>query len=425
MFVDKAHIYIKGGKGGDGKVSFRKEKYVPAGGPDGGDGGKGGNIIAIVDSGLRTLMDFRYQTKYIAQDGENGKSKKMFGKDAEDLIIRVPQGTVIWDVKSNKILADMKNIDSKAVLARGGDGGKGNTHYKNSVRQAPNFSQPGFYGIDREIVLELKMLADVGLVGFPNVGKSTILSKVTKATPKIADYHFTTLFPNLGVVEEVRGKSFVMADIPGLIEGAHTGIGLGHDFLRHVERTKLILHVVDVAGVEGRDPIEDFKKINEELRLYSEKLAGRKQVVIGNKMDLVFDTQKVDEFVKFVKNEGYDVFLVSGATKLGINEAIKHVTYMLDDVEPIDLYSDADFISEFDEKIELNEVTYALENEVYIIGGVPLERLYYTTDFEDVESIRRFQNILMKKGVFERLKEMGISDGDTVKVFDLEFEYYE
>ncbi|MBN2260334.1 MAG: GTPase ObgE [Clostridiales bacterium] len=426
MFVDQAQIMIKAGKGGDGAVAFRREKYVPDGGPDGGNGGKGGDVIAKVDSGMRTLMDFRYKTHYHAPNGENGMKKNKYGKKGEHLVILVPPGTIIRDLDTGKIIADLIEPGEERVIAKGGRGGRGNTEFKTSTRQAPTFSEQGFYGQERTIVLELKMIADVGLVGFPNVGKSTLLAQVTKAKPKIANYHFTTLFPNLGVVEAIRGKSFVLADIPGLIEGAHIGIGLGHDFLRHVERTKMILHVVDVSGVEGRDPIDDFLKINEELKLYSEKLYERPQVVAANKSDLAFDDEKVQEFVKFVEKEGFKCFVVSAATGQGVEDLMKYVTEKLDTIEDIVLFDENDYLIDEDEAvIDINQIEYSVDGDLYSVIGMAIERLYYSTDFEDVESLRRFQNILMKKGVFEKLKEMGIQDGDTVKIFDLEFEYYE
>lgn len=308
MFVDIAEIYIKSGKGGDGRVSFRREKYVPDGGPDGGDGGKGGSIYAVVDSGMRTLMDFRYKRKYQADSGENGGKKKCFGKDAEDLIIKVPAGTLIKDKDTGRIIADMVEPGEKQLLVRGGSGGKGNTHFTTSVRQAPTFAQQGRKGQEMTIVLELKMLADVGLVGYPNVGKSTLLSVLTKASPKIANYHFTTLKPNLGVVEVIKGKSFVLADIPGLIQGASQGVGLGHEFLRHVERTKLLVHVVDVSGVEGRNPIEDFENINLELREYDHRLGEKVQVVAANKIDILYDEDMYQDFLNKMEAMNIKVF---------------------------------------------------------------------------------------------------------------------
>lgn len=425
MFVDKAEIFVKSGKGGDGRVSFRREKYVPDGGPDGGDGGKGGSIYALVDSSMRTLMDFRYKRKYAADPGENGGKKNRFGKDADDLIIKVPPGTIIKDKETGRVIADMTEPGDKKVIALGGKGGKGNTHFKNAVRQAPTFAQQGRKGQEMTIVLELKLLADVGLVGYPNVGKSTLLSVLTKASPKIANYHFTTLKPNLGVVEVVKGKSFVLADIPGLIEGASEGVGLGHDFLRHVERTKLLVHVVDVSGCEGRDPIEDFDKINEELSSYDERLSGKVQVIAANKTDIIYDETVFEGFVKEMTSRGYKVFPISAATQRGVVELMQYVTNELDNIEDVVLV-DIDEHAVYEVETDKNqEIYYEVESDVYTVSGTPIERLVYSTDFNDVESLRRFQNVLMKMGVFERLREMGIEDGDTVKIFDFEFDYYE
>jgi len=425
MFVDKAEIFIKSGKGGDGRVSFRREKYVPDGGPDGGDGGKGGSIYAVVDSSMRTLMDFRYKRKYAADPGEDGGKKNRFGKDADDLIIKVPPGTIIRDKNTGRVMADLTEAGEKKIIAQGGKGGRGNTHFKNAVRQAPTFAQQGRKGQEFTIVLELKMLADVGLVGYPNVGKSTLLSVLTKASPKIANYHFTTLKPNLGVVEVVRGKSFVLADIPGLIEGASDGVGLGHDFLRHVERTKMLVHVVDVSGVEGRNPIEDFDKINEELASYDDRLASKVQVVAANKTDIIYDEEVYDDFIKEMESRGYKVFPISAATNQGVTELMQYVTGELDHIEDVVLVEVDDHVVYEVEQDKNQEIHYEVEGDVYTVSGTPIERLVYSTDFSDVESLRRFQNVLMKMGVFEELRNMGIEDGDTVKIFDFEFDYYE
>jgi len=427
MFVDQAEIFIKAGKGGDGAVAFRKEKYVPAGGPDGGDGGKGANIIAIVDTGMHTLMDFKYKSKYAASDGEKGTKKNKSGKKGNDLILRVPPGTIIKDKETGKIIVDLKNDGDKKIIAKGGKGGRGNTRFKSSTRQAPTFAEQGGYGEERTIMLELKMLADVGLVGFPNVGKSTMLSIVTKAKPKIANYHFTTLFPNLGIVEAIKGKSFVLADIPGLVEDASKGIGLGYDFLRHIERTKIILHVVDVSGIEGRDPKDDFDKINEELKKYSEKLYNRPQIVAANKSDIVFDDEKIEEFRSYVESKGYKCFVTSSITGKNVDNLMKHVTKELDEVEDFELYDEIEYLimDETEMSVDVNEILFGKDGEVYTLEGISIERLYYSTDFDSVDSLRRFQYILVKKGVFEKLKELGIQEGDTVRIFDLEFEYYE
>lgn len=424
MFVDIAKILVKSGKGGDGRVSFRREKYVPDGGPDGGDGGKGGSVIIVADSGLRTLMDFRYKKKYIAEPGEDGGKKKCFGKDSEDLIIKVPVGTLIKDEASGKIIVDLIAQGSKFVIAKGGKGGRGNPHFKNSTRQAPTFAEQGRPGEERNIILELKMIADVGLVGYPNVGKSTILSVVTKARPKIANYHFTTLQPNLGVVETVKGKSFVLADIPGLIEGAHEGIGLGHDFLRHVERTRFIIHVVDVSGVEGRDPITDFETINNELQMYGDRLASRPQIVAANKTDLLFDDEAFNAFKAYLTGKGYEVFPISAATGEGLDPLMLRATELLDTIEAEELYTEEDFFHEILDDVN-NEVIYEMEGDIYVVDGIPMERLVYSTDFNDIESVRHFQEILRKKGIVDKLREMGCIDGDVVRICTFEFEFYE
>ncbi len=425
MFVDVAKIYIKAGDGGNGKVSFRREKYVPDGGPDGGDGGRGGNVVAVVDDGMRTLMDFRYKHKYVCLNGEDGGKKKMTGKDAENLIIKVPQGTIIRDADTGKVIVDMKEKGQKAILATGGRGGRGNTHFTTSTRQAPNFSEKGRSGSERNITLELKMLADVGLLGYPNVGKSTFLAATTKATPKIANYHFTTLQPNLGVVEAIKGKSFVIADIPGLIEGAKEGIGLGLEFLRHVERTKVLIHVVDVSGIEGRDPYEDFCTINNEVFGYNERLATRKQVVAANKTDLLFDDEALKVFTEKIEADGYQVFPISAATGTGIDPLLNYVTELLDSIEDTPLIDEEDYFVEEIDLTNENEVKYFKDDDVYCVEGDYIERLLFSTNLTDIESLRRFQNVLKNKGVFDHLREMGVEDGDTVRIFDLEFEFYD
>ena len=425
MFIDIAKIFVKAGDGGNGKVSFRREKYVPDGGPDGGDGGRGGNVVAVVDNSMRTLMDFRYKRKYVCENGEDGGKKKMSGKYAEDLVIRVPQGTIIRDADTGKVIVDLKEKSQVAILVKGGRGGKGNTHFTTSTRQAPTFAEKGGKGQERNIVLELKMLADVGLLGFPNVGKSTFLAATTKATPKIANYHFTTLQPNLGVVEAIKGKSFVIADIPGLIEGAKEGVGLGLDFLRHVERTKVLIHVVDVSGLEGRDPYEDFCTINNEVFGYNERLATRTQVVAANKMDLLFDDEALKTFTEKIEADGYKVFPISAATGQGIEPLLNYVTELLDTIEDTPLIDEDDyFVEELDLSNE-NEIKYFMDDDVYCIEGDYLERLLFSTNLSDIESLRRFQNVLKNKGVFDHLRELGIEDGDTVRIFDLEFEFYD
>lgn len=425
MFIDKARIFVKAGNGGNGAVSFRREKYVPAGGPDGGDGGRGANIIMVADTGLRTLMDFKYKKKYSAQNGEDGSKKKRAGKNGEDLILSVPEGTVIRDEKTGLIIADLKKAGDQAVVARGGYGGKGNQHFANAVRQAPAFAKSGTDGQERWITLELKMIADVGLLGFPNVGKSTFLSVVTSAKPKIANYHFTTLTPNLGVVQTRHGDSFVIADIPGIIEGAADGVGLGHDFLRHVERTKVLVHIVDISGIEGRDPIDDFEKINEELRLYNEKLSKRPQLVVANKSDLLFDESIYENFKKTMEEKGYEVFKMSAATRDGVDQVIDRVSQLLNEVEEVELVSQEEmYRPELDVDDEAGLKIEVDEDGIYVVTGKELRRIMYSVNFDDMESLQFFQAQMEAKGVFDMLREAGIEDGDTVKIYELEFEFY-
>lgn len=425
MFVDKAKIFVKAGNGGNGSVSFRREKYVPAGGPDGGDGGKGGSIIIEADGALRTLMDFKYKTKYSAPSGEDGSKKRRAGKNGEDLLLRVPEGTIIRDEKTGLVIADLKNSGDRIVVAKGGFGGKGNQHFANAVRQAPAFAKSGTDGQERWIVLELKMIADVGLLGFPNVGKSTFLSIVTSAKPKIANYHFTTITPNLGVVKTRHGESFVMADIPGIIEGAADGVGLGHDFLRHVERTKVLIHIVDISSIEGRDPIEDFEKINSELKLYNEKLATRPQIVVANKSDLLFDDSIYADFKKKLEEKGYEVFKMSAATREGVDEVIDRVVQVLAESSEIELVSEDEIYRPEDDVNEDEGLFIEVdENGVYVVKGKELRRIMYSVNFDDVESLQYFQNQMESRGVFDKLRDMGIEDGDSVKIYELEFEFY-
>lgn len=425
MFIDKARIFVKAGNGGNGAVSFRREKYVPAGGPDGGDGGRGANIIMVADTGLRTLMDFKYKKKYSAQHGEDGSKKKRAGKNGEDLILSVPEGTVIRDEKTGLIIADLKKAGDQAVVARGGYGGKGNQHFANAVRQAPAFAKSGTDGQERWITLELKMIADVGLLGFPNVGKSTFLSVVTSAKPKIANYHFTTLTPNLGVVQTRHGESFVIADIPGIIEGAADGVGLGHDFLRHVERTKVLVHIVDISGIEGRDAIDDFEKINEELRLYNERLSTRPQLVVANKSDLLFDESIYENFKKTMEEKGYEVFKMSAATRDGVEQVIDRVSQLLNEVEEVELVSQEEmYRPELDVDDEAGLKIEVDEDGIYVVAGKELRRIMYSVNFDDMESLQFFQAQMEAKGVFDMLREAGIEDGDTVKIYELEFEFY-
>ena len=425
MFIDKARIFVKSGNGGNGAVSFRREKYVPAGGPDGGDGGNGASVIFEVDLGLRTLMDFKYQRKYVAEHGEDGSKKRKAGRNGEDLILKVPPGTIIRDEATGLVIADLKEEGDRAVVAKGGRGGKGNQHFANAVRQAPAFARSGSDGVEKWVVLELKMIADVGLLGFPNVGKSTFLSVVTKAKPKIANYHFTTLTPNLGVVQTKFGESFVLADIPGLIEGAAEGVGLGHDFLRHVERTKVLIHIVDISGLEGRDALDDFDKINGELKLYNEKLATRPQVVVANKMDILEDESIFDEFKNELEGRGYKVFKMSAATRQGVDDVIAYVSELLREAEEIELVSEEEmFRPELDE-VQDEGLQIDIEDGVYVVTGKSLRRIMYSVNFEDMESIQFFQKAMESQGVFDKLREMGIEDGDTVKIYEIEFEFYD
>jgi GTP-binding protein len=422
MFIDRAKITIKAGDGGNGIVSFRREKYVAAGGPDGGDGGKGGDIIFEVDEGLRTLIDFRYKRKYVAESGENGGAARRTGRSGRDLVIKVPPGTVIKDAQTGRILADMVKPGQRTVVAKGGKGGAGNQHFATPTRQVPNFAKPGDPGEEYIAELELKMIADVGLVGFPNAGKSTILSIVSAARPKIADYPFTTLEPNLGVVRIDEGASFLLADIPGLIEGAHQGVGLGFDFLRHVERNRMLLHVVDVAGVDGRDPVEDFEKINEELRLYDPKLAERPQVVAANKTDLPQGMENLERFRSAVEAKGYKVFPISAASNTGVMELMQYIAAQLKELpEAAPL---ADEGKEVIYRTEEEEpFTIRKEGNVYIIEGSWIRKVVGSTNFAVYESLQYFQRSLRSKGLIDALEQMGINEGDTVKIYDIEFEY--
>lgn len=422
MFIDRAKIHIKAGDGGNGKVSFHREKYVAAGGPDGGDGGKGGDVVLLVDDGLRTLIDFRYKRKYFAESGEQGGTSRCTGKSGKDLIIKVPPGTLVRDLKTDRILADMTEPGQSNVIARGGKGGAGNQHFATSTRQVPSFARAGDPGEEYQVELELKLIADVGLVGFPNAGKSTILSMTSAATPKIADYPFTTLEPNLGVVSLDEGSSFVLADIPGLIEGAHEGVGLGFEFLRHVERTKLLLHVVDVAGVDGRDPLDDFMTINEELRKYNPKLAERPQVVAANKTDLTEGREKLEGFTKEVEGMGYKVFPISAASNSGIREMMQYVAVQLrelpDAVPLTGLEAEVVYTAKEEEPFTIRR-----EGNVFIIEGSWVKKVVGSTNFGIYESLQYFQRALKTKGVIDALEKMGIQEGDTVKIHDAEFDY--
>jgi len=423
MFVDKATITVKAGKGGNGAISFHREKYISAGGPDGGDGGRGGSIIVNVDTNMSTLMDFRYKRKYAAGNGADGTGKNKTGKDGKDLIIRVPGGTVIRDKESDTIIADMSDIDT-FKLARGGSGGWGNKHFATPTRQAPRFAKAGLTGEELEVELELKLLADVGLVGYPNVGKSTLLSVISKANPKIADYHFTTLFPNLGVVYIDDEKSFIVADIPGIIEGASDGAGLGYDFLRHIDRCRLIIHVVDVSGSEGRDPVTDFKTINDELRRYSPQLSERPQIVAANKIDIAQDEDQTERFVKYIKDNGYDLFMISAAANTGVRDLINDAAAKLDKLPPITVF-ETDYIPK--PRIQGTPEELVIENydDVWTIEGPWIERLIQNVNFEDYESRMYFDRVLRNAGVYKRLEESGIKDGDTISIYNIEFEYTE
>ena len=422
MFTDYVKIIVKAGNGGDGAVSFRREKYVAAGGPDGGDGGKGGNVYMEVDQDKNTLIDFRYQKKFKAENGKNGEGANKYGKSGEDLVIKVPRGTIVKDAETGKILADLSELGQKELILSGGRGGKGNSHFATSTRQAPRFSQEGEKGEEKELVLELKLLADVGLLGFPNVGKSTLLSVVTDATPKIADYHFTTLEPNLGVVKSEYGDSFVIADIPGIIEGASQGVGLGIQFLRHIERTRLLLHVIDVSGSEGRNPVEDFNIINEELKKYSEKLSKRKQIIVANKIDSMQDEKLYKDLEKMAKEKGLEIYKISAVTGKGVKELMARVSEVLKTLPKEDLI-------EIDNKKKIytlqdeEEISVKKENEVYIVSGTAVEKLMRTINLADNESLHYFHRRLNEMGINQRLKELGIHDGDYVQISDYELEW--
>lgn len=427
MFIDKAKIFVKSGTGGDGSIHFRREKYVPLGGPDGGDGGRGGDIIFVVDTGLTTLLDFKYKKKFVAEDGGRGQGSKCYGRDAENMYVRVPMGTIVKDFETDKVIADLSHKDDTYVIARGGKGGKGNCKFCTPTRQAPNFAEPGMPGEERTITLELKLLADVGLVGFPNVGKSTFLSTVTAAKPKIANYHFTTLKPNLGVVKAEGINSYVMADIPGIIEGASEGVGLGLEFLRHIERTRILIHVVDISGIEGRDPFEDFVKINEELKKYSVKLWDRPQIVVANKADMLYDEEIFEDFKKKVNELGFDkVYKMSAATKAGVEEIVREAGKMLKEIPFKDLE-----ISDEDRYVEEEKrFTYEISvepgdegNSIFVVSGTFVDRLLSAVNVNDPNSLRYFHKVLNNKGVFNDLRAMGIQDDDIVRLNDFEFEY--
>ena len=429
MFADRAKIYVRSGKGGDGHVSFRREKYVPSGGPDGGDGGHGGDVIFVVDEGLNTLIDFRHIRKYKAGDGEEGGKKNCRGKDGEDIIIKVPAGTVIKEAQSGQVITDMSGDNKRVVLLKGGKGGNGNQHYATSTMQAPKYAQPGQAAQELELLLELKVIADVGLVGFPNVGKSTFLSRVTNARPKIANYHFTTLSPNLGVVDLEGTGGFVIADIPGLIEGASEGIGLGHEFLRHIERTKVIIHIVDAAGTEGRDPIQDIYAINKELEAYNPEIAARPQVIAANKIDAIY-TEDGSDPVAAIRAEfepkGIKVFPMSAVTGQGVKELLYEVNDMLANIgEETTVFAQEYFPESMTGSVEdAYTVTYDEEEDEYVVEGPKIEKMLGYTNLDSEKGFTFFQNFLKDTGILEELEALGIQEGDTVRMYGLSFDYY-
>lgn len=423
MFIDIAKIKIKAGNGGNGAVSFRREKYVAAGGPDGGDGGKGGNVVFQVDDNLSTLADFRYKRKYAAQNGENGRGNRCFGRGGEDCVIRVPRGTLVKDAETGRLLADMSD-DEPQIVAKGGRGGWGNTHFATPTRQVPRFAKPGTPGEEFEVQLELKLLADVGLVGYPNVGKSTLVSVVSEAKPNIANYHFTTLTPVLGVVRMGEGSSFVMADIPGLIEGAGEGVGLGHQFLRHVERCRLLVHIVDVAGSEGRDPKEDFEIINRELEKFNPELAQRPMLVAGNKCDLATDEQ-IEEFRQYVEGKGYSFFPIMAAIRYDVDPLLKKIQEMLQSLPPVRRFEAEPAPQVEVETMENTQVQITRHDNVFMVEGKWLLQLINSVNFDDYESLQYFQRVLIQTGVIDALREAGCEEGDTVSMYDLEFDFVE
>ncbi|CAM3733269.1 GTPase ObgE [Cohnella lubricantis] len=433
MFVDKAKIYVKGGDGGDGLVAFRRELYVPEGGPAGGDGGKGGDVIFRVDEGLRTLMDFRYQKHFKAPRGEKGRNKTQHGANAEDMIVRVPPGTIVYDDDTGEMLADLTRHGQEVVIAKGGRGGRGNTRFKSPANTAPAIAENGEEGQERWVTLELKVMADVGLVGFPSVGKSTLLSVVSAAQPKIGAYHFTTITPNLGVVKVDEERSFVMADLPGLIEGAHTGVGLGHEFLRHVERTRVIVHVVDMSGMEGRDPFDDWEKINDELRLYNVKLAERPQIVAANKMDMPESEENLASFREKIAalRPDIEIMAISSLTRQGISELLFRVADVLDslpdpsEVPEEEAQEEEHVVYRMEERPSDNDFRITRDNEVYVVEGESIEKLLRRTQFASHEAVLRFGRILRNIGVDAELRKRGARDGDTIRIGDFEFEFFE
>ncbi len=428
MFADRAKIFIRSGKGGDGHVSFRRELYVPNGGPDGGDGGRGGDVIFEVDEGLNTLQDFRHRRKYAAKDGEPGGKRRCHGADADDIVLKVPEGTVIKEAESGKVIADMSGDNRRQVILKGGKGGLGNQHFATATMQIPKYAQPGQPAQELWVNLELKVIADVGLVGFPNVGKSTFLSRVTNARPKIANYHFTTLSPNLGVVDVPGAKGFVIADIPGLIEGASEGVGLGHEFLRHIERTKLIIHVVDAAGTEGRDPVEDIRKINAELRAYNPEIAGRPQIIAANKIDAIYQEEGQESPVERLKREfepqGIQVFPISGVTGEGIQELLYEASRRLDELDDEPVIFQQEYFPEDELIYEDLPYTVEKEDDVYVVEGPKIEKMLGYTNLDSEKGFQFFQKFLKDTGILEELEAKGIQEGDTVRMYGLQFDYY-
>lgn len=426
MFADRARIYIRSGKGGDGHVSFRRELYVPNGGPDGGDGGRGGDVIFEVDEGMNTLQDYRHKRKYTAKDGQPGGKRRCHGADADDIILKVPEGTVIKESESGKVIADMSGDNRRQIVLKGGKGGLGNQHFATATMQVPKYAQPGQPSRELYVDLELKVIADVGLVGFPNVGKSTFLSRVTNAQPKIANYHFTTLNPNLGVVDLKDGKGFVIADIPGLIEGASQGVGLGHEFLRHIERTKLMIHVVDAAGTEGRDPVDDIYKINAELEAYNPEIAKRPQVIAANKIDVIY--AEGDDPLKRLKEEfepkGIRVFPISGVTGEGIQDLLYYVSEQLKGLDQAPIVFAQEYFPE--EELLLDDLPYTVEKEddMYVVEGPKIEKMLGYTNLDSEKGFAFFQKFLKESGILEQLEEAGIQEGDTVRMYGLQFDYY-
>lgn len=421
MFVDIAKAYFRAGKGGDGAVAFHREKYVANGGPDGGDGGSGGNVILKVDDHMSTLVEFKYKKKYIAENGENGGGKRCSGKRGKDIVVKVPRGTLVYEAESGALIKDMSD-DEPFVICNGGRGGWGNQHFATATRQAPRFAKPGLPGEELTVRLELKLLADVGLAGFPNVGKSTLLSVVSAARPKIANYHFTTITPNLGVVRVDDEFSYVMADIPGIIEGASEGAGLGHQFLRHIDRCRLIVHIVDVSGSEGRNPIEDFEAINQELEMYSPQLASRPQIVAANKCDLVYDREQIDSFRSYIEGKGYKFFEMSAATRQGVDALTNCIAEELSNLPPVRVF-EAEYVAPVEVRDNHDIEISRLNGDVYMVEGEWIKRAMGSVNFSDHESRLYFERLLRTHGVFDKLEERGVEEGDTIIIYDLEFEY--